>query len=118
MDLKDKILAAQLKSEKVFVPQWDVEVEVRELNGGQRAKFMEKTMTLNKHGEAQINISNMNFEIALLSCHDPETGDRLFKEIDRDALMATSAAAIDVVAAVGLRLSALNGTAVEEIEKN
>ncbi len=118
MSLKDKILSAQLKSETVFVPQWGENVLVRELNGGQRAKFMEKTMTVNKQGEAQINISNMNFEIALLSCCDPETGERLFKESDRESLLSTSAAAIDVVAAVGLRLSALNGTAVEEVEKN
>ena len=118
MSLKDKILAAQLKSEKVFVPQWDAEVLVRELNGGQRAKFMEKTMTVNKQGEAQINISNMNFEITLLSCCDPETGERLFKEADREGLLAASAAAIDVVAQVGLRLSGLNNVAVEETEKN
>lgn len=118
MSLKDKILAAQLKSEMVFVPQWDCEIEVRELNGGQRAKFMEKTMTVDSKGETQINIANMNLEIALLSCYDPETGERVFKEEDRQALQTASAAAIDVVAQVGLRLSALNGQVVEEIEKN
>ena len=92
MSLKDKILATQLKSETVHVPQWGADILVKELNGGQRAKFMEKTMTVNKQGEAQINISNMNFEIALLSCCDPETGERLFKESDRESLFNISAA--------------------------
>lgn len=118
MSLKDKILSAQLKREKIFIPQWDCEIEVRELNGGQRAKFMEKTVSVDKRGEAKIDMAGMNIEMVLLSCYDPETGERLFKEEDRESLLATSGAAIDAVAQVGLRLSGLNAQAVEEAEKN
>lgn len=119
MSLKDKILSAKLKSEKIIVPLWDnVEIEVRELNGGQRAKFMEKTVTMDSRGETKVNMAGMNLEIVLLSCHDPETGLRLFKEEDREALLGTSGEAIDFVAQVGLRLSGLNAPAVETAEKN
>ena len=118
MALKDKIFEAQIKKESVFVPQWDVTVEVRELNGGQRAKFFENVMVKDAKGNLEPKVDKMELEIVLLSCYDPETGERLFKEEDRASVAGLSGGALDLISKVGLRLSGLSDTATAEAIKN
>lgn len=118
MNIKDKILNAKLKSEKIYISQWDAEIEVKELNGGQRAKFFDNTVSVDKYGNVKTHLEKMNTEIIILSCYDPETGERLFKEEDRELILQASGEAIDQIAQVALKISGLSNNAVVEAEKN
>ena len=56
----------------------------------------------------------MYVETVIASAYDPETGLRIFTDADRDALMSKSASAIDRIATVGMRLSAMDAKAADD----
>ena len=119
MSLKDKILSAQLKSEKVFVPQWDCEIEIREMNGGQRAKYFQDMLQVDANGNIRQNPEFINdIELVMMTAYDPETGERLFKKDDRDFLLQSSGVVLDFIAQKSSTLSGLNPNSVEQSEKN
>lgn len=111
MSLRDKILAADdIQSEAVEVPEWGVTLEVRGMNGADRSRILEAASASD---DGKISIGNMYVETVIASTYDPETGLRVFSENDRDALMGKSASAIDRLATVGMRLSAMDGKATD-----
>lgn len=115
MNLRDKILNANdIKSEKVTVEEWGVEVEVRGMTGEARAEIMEQAV--DKEG-------NMNFKklfptIIIASTYDPETGAKVFEPADLDMLNSKSGGALDKVSKVAMKLSGLDEEAVKKAEKN
>lgn len=110
--LRDKILAApDIQSEAVFIPAWDVTVEVRGMTGQQRGAFLQQVMT--KTG--QMDFQKMYPLLLVLTVFDPETNEPVFKMGDMDALGGKSGAALELVAQVSMRLSGLNP---EQAEKN
>jgi hypothetical protein len=114
-NLRDKILAApDIQSEAVFIPAWDVTVEVKGLTGQQRGAFLQEVMTKN----GQMDFQKMYPLLLILSVFDPETGEPVFKMGDLDALGGKSGAALEFVAQVAQRLSGLNPEATGEAEKN
>jgi hypothetical protein len=111
VSLRDKILAADdIQSEAVEVPEWGVTLEVRGMNGADRSRILEAASASD---DGKISIGNMYVETVIASTYDPETGLRVFSENDRDALMGKSASAIDRLATVGMRLSAMDGKATD-----
>lgn len=111
MSLRDKIIAADdIPSEMVEVPEWGVTIEVRGMNGSDRARIIETAAA----ADGQIGVGNMYAETVLASCYDPETGERIFNADDLGVLMTKSASAIDRLATVGMRLSGMNAEAQDE----
>lgn len=111
MNIKDAALAATFASEKLIVPEWDgVTVEVREMTGRDRAHFTKLSF--------KENFEAMWPDLVTACTFDPETGKPAFGKADRDALLAVSAAALDRIATVALRLSGMNQDAIEQAEKN
>ncbi len=111
MNIKDAALAATFKSEKLTIPEWDgVTVEVREMTGRDRAHFTQLSV--------KENFENMWPDLVIACTFDPETGQSAFGKADRDALKSVSAAALDRIATVALRLSGMNQDAIEQAEKN
>lgn len=113
--LRDRILgASDIRRESVRVPEWDVVVEVRGLTGSQRAKLMKNGF--DARGGA--DFEKLYPELLIASTFDPETGEQVFSEADRESLNGKSGAALERVAQAAMRISGLSPDAVEEAEKN
>lgn len=114
--LRDKIFNTKdIDSEKVFVKQWNVEIEVRGMTGKQRATVLQGS--IGKDGKS-IDFSKLYPDIVIATSYDPETGDAIFEATDRDMLNTKSSAATEKLAKTALKLSGLQEGNFEEIVKN
>lgn len=114
-NLRDRILgAADIRRETVHVPEWDATVEVRGLNGTQRAKLMKTGFD----ARGAVDFEKLYPELLIASTYDPETGQPVFTEADRDALNGKSGAALERLAQAAMRLSGLSPEAPAQAEKN
>lgn len=101
-NLRDQIFAAKdIPSEKVFIPEWDVEIEVRGMTGADRTRILEMAVDPTTGG---VNLKAMYPEIVMATAYDPVTGEKVFDKNDADALLSKSAQALDRLAEVGMRL--------------
>lgn len=115
VSLRETILAAEdIQSELVEVPEWNVTLEVRGLNGADRSRILEAAAS---SGSGTISIGTMYVETVIASTYDPETGVRVFSPSDIDALLGKSASAIDRLAQVGMRLSGMDAEAQDDAKK-
>lgn len=116
MKLRDKILNAKdIKEEKVAVPEWDVELLIKGLNGKDRADLMSSCIDM--------KTGSMDFEklypgLIISTAHDPETGEKVFDATDRDMLNTKAGGALEKVAQVAMKLSGLNPEQLDEAKKN
>lgn len=102
-----------IKSERVAVPEWGGEVIVRGLTGLERDQFEQSIMGQ----KGKIDIANTRARLAVASVID-EDGKRLFEDMDVRALGGKSAAALDRVVTVAMRLSGISGGDLEELAGN
>lgn len=103
MSLRDRIFAAEdIPTESVEIPQWDLVLEVRGMTGADRTRLLESAVDA-KSGEVDLKV--IYPDVVILCTFDPDSGERVFEDGDRDALMSKSAQAIDKLANVGMRLS-------------
>lgn len=121
MGLKERIkTSAGRKEEKVFVEEWGVDILLRELSGKDRAAMVEK-FTFTADGAPDIKFEAM-LEIYLMlviaGCYDPETGERVFDETDKEWLFENSGGVLDRVAKQIMKLSGLTQSAQDELGKN
>lgn len=111
MSLRDQILNADdIDSELVEIPAWGVTVEVRSMDGRARTRLLKSTTD----GNGDVDMEKVYPEMVILCSHDPETGERIFTEDDRDAILAKAAGPIELLALAAMRVSGMNGTAVDE----
>ena len=111
-NLREQILSKKdIDSEQVYIPQWDVTVEVRTLTGRQRAILLQDTVSL----KGKIDFQKLYPQLAVMSTYDPQTGELIFMPGDMDALAEKSGAALEIIAQVAIKLSGLNP---DELEKN
>lgn len=110
-ELRKTILESEdIISENLLVPEWNVTIEVRGMDGRARAKFLRNTADPTGKSVAW---EKYYPELLIATCFDPETHEALFEAADRDALNRKSAAALERVSAVSQRLSGLSGDDVE-----
>lgn len=109
-----EILAiSDLKTEDVFVPEWDAWVKVRSLNASERDHF--EASTIQRKGKSVVtNLEHIRARLCLL-CMVDENGERLFQEEDTFPLGGKSAAALDRVFQVAQRLNGLRDADIEEL---
>lgn len=114
---KAEILAKDdLKTEDVFVPEWDAWVKVRTLNASERDWF--ESSTVQRNGKkVTTNLQNIRARLCLL-CLVGEDGQRLFEQEDEFPLGGKSAAALDRIFQVAQRLNGLRDEDVDELAKN
>ena len=105
----DRVLAAELKTEDLFVPQWGETVRVREFNAGERVDFV-------KDAQGQTRVATVRAVIACVT--DPETGKQVFERAHQDMLLTKSAAAVELIGEKILTLSGILKDAAEDLEKN
>ena len=114
---RDAILAApDMLTEEVPVPEWGGTVLVRGLTGTERDAFEEEMVT-GKGKNRDVNLSNFRARLIVKSVVD-KAGKRLFTQADMVALGGKSAAAIQRVFQVAMRLSGMSEEDVEELTKN
>ena len=113
-NLSAQIFAADdIESELVEVPQWGVTVLVKSMTARDRARMI----TTGVSDSGVFRLEEILPDLVIASTYDPETGERVFEESDRDALMAKSAAPIEQIATVAMRLSGLEENATDEAGK-
>lgn len=114
---KAEILAKDdLKTEDVFVPEWDAWVKVRSLNASERDHF--EASTVQRNGKrVTTNLENIRARLCLL-CMVDEEGNRLFDEGDTFPLGGKSASALDRIFTVAQKLNGLRDEDVDELAKN
>ena len=117
---REAILQAQdLAQEVVEVPEWGGAVIVRAMTGTERDAYERRMVTVrgDKPGVNLDGLVNMRAWVAA-TCIVNEAGERLFTEKDIRGLGQKSAAALDRIYAVAMRLSGLTAEDLEELEKN
>ena len=115
MSLRDRILHCDdIPTEMVEVPLWGITLEVRGMTGSDRAQMLAAAMT----PEGGVNLQEFYPEVVIACTYDPETGQRVFSNDDRIALMSKSGKAIDILATVGLRLSGMTEEAKKDLGKD
>jgi len=103
--LSEQIFAADdIESKVVEVKQWGVSLVVKSMTARDRSKMLASAA----ENGGNIDLSNVLPEIVILCTYDPETGEKVFSDSDRDALLAKSAAAIEQIATVAMELSGLS----------
>lgn len=108
-ELRKTILEADdIISEDVEVPEWDTTIQVRGMNGKERAKLLKGAAA-----GGEVNMEKWFPDLLIATVHDPETGEKVFEPADRDALNAKSGSAIATIADVAARLSGLGETDVQ-----
>ena len=114
MSLRDQILSADdITSELVEVPAWGVTIEVRSMDGRSRTRLIKSAAD----AEGNVDVERLYPEVVILCSHDPVTGERIFDENDREALLAKSAGALEIVAQAALRVSGMTPDALDEAGK-
>ena len=105
MNLRDKILAAKdIPTESVNIPEWGVDVLVKGMSAGDRITLMQNAYDQKTQ---QVNMAAIYPDVVVSCVFDPATDEPVFTDADKAALMGKSSAAIEAIAAVGLRLSGI-----------
>ena len=114
---KDKIRAIQdIKSELVPIPEWDETLEVRSLSVITRNKLY-GTLKIGDKATAE-DTTQFEASLVILGTFDPDTGERLFDDTDRDWLVEKNSAPMLRLAAAIRRLSGLTTQAEDDALKN
>jgi hypothetical protein len=113
LDKKAILGADDLKHEDIDMPQWGGTVRVRMMTGGERDEFR-ALIAASDEGVAIGRFAASLLAITLVDEH----GARLFTIEEIDHLAEKSAASIDKIAAVSMRLNGLGGVASEVATKN
>lgn len=106
MSLRDNILTYEdLDREIVTVPEWGgLKVEVRGLSAGARGRVLRECQL----PDGNLDLARMGVLLVLHTLHDPETGERLFRPGDEEALGAKSPGALDRLLGCATRLSGMS----------
>lgn len=113
---RDAILKADdLAREEVLVPEWGGAVYVRTMTGAQRDAFEQACLDA-RRGD-RMDIKGMKVRLLIMTLCNGD-GSWLFTEDDTEALGAKSAAAIDRLFQVAMRLNGLTEESLDEIAGN
>jgi hypothetical protein len=115
-ELRKSIFEADdIGREVVDVPEWEVKVEVRGMNGKARATFLRRATN---PADGTLEYEKFYPELLIATIHDPESGEKVFESADRDAINEKSGAALERLALVAQRLSGLGAADVEAAKGN
>lgn len=105
MSLRDTILQADdIREQVVEVPEWDVKLLLRAMDGKQHARYIDIINT----GDDQHRYA----DILITSAFDPDTREPVFDPADRDVLMSKDGGVLMRLSLIVIR--DLSGTDVDE----
>lgn len=106
-----------LPMEEVEVPEWGGSVLVRGLSGRERDLYEKWMVQIRGRNSVELSMENVRGKLAAM-CICNETGGRVFEDEDARWLGNKSAAALERVCSVAMRLSGLAAEDVEIAVKN
>lgn len=110
---KAEILAAKdLKSEVIYVDDWQGEVEVKTLTAAELDDFESSV-----YDAGEMDLDNVRARLVVRCLVDAE-GNRIFGDDEADLLGQKSAAAVDQCYEVASRLNKRSAKDMEELRKN
>ena len=110
---RDSILACDdAKLERVEMPEWGGAVCVRTLTGAERDVFEKRAMS-----DGKVAVDQLRAVLVVMTAADAK-GAALFTMADIVAVNGKSAAALDRIFTVALRLNGMSAAEVEELAKN
>lgn len=113
--LKEKIEQIDdIKKEMLHVKAWDVDVEVRAMNGAERGRFIQSVV----QKDGSFNLERLYPTLAILSVFDPETGEKAFSPDDRGWLASKSGEALQEICDVAMRINGLTQEALKEAKND
>jgi hypothetical protein len=99
-----------------------VAVEVRGLSAGARSDLMTSCVITSTDDDGETtqrtDLKKLQPALVIGCAYDPETGEPLFAEADRELLLATSAKYLDPIITAASRLSGLDDDVAQVAEKN
>ncbi len=105
MSIRDKIIKADdLGSEIVSVTEWDVKIEVRAKTVDQQYELLDKCRKPNGDIDGKL----LAVETILATSYDPDTGDRVFEDADRDMLRGKNSSAFQTLLAAANKAAGLD----------
>lgn len=112
MSIRDAILNAKndTPTEIVDVPEWNVKVLVKGFTLGAKDEFLASVINADTN---KADLRAFSSGVLIGTAYDPETGVKLFSELDIPILKEKSAVAVQRLVDVGTRLSGLTEEAVE-----
>ena len=114
-NLSAQILATDdIETELVTIDAWGVTVLVKSMTARDRAKMIGETVQTN----GSFDMEDVLPDMVIHCTFDPESGEQVFRLTDRDALLAKSAAAIEKIATIAMRLSGMSEEAVDAAGKD
>ena len=90
--MRDKILNIKAKEEVIDVPEWGVEVKIKEMTAKDKYDIISRVTDV-KTGN--VDVSRMSIEFVIASTCDPESGEKLFGAEDFDSLSNLPSGGID-----------------------
>jgi len=114
--LRDRLLllAMELKTEDVEVPELKETLRLRELTGTERARYEGEIV-----GDGnKRNFENVRAGMVARSIVDPDTGERVFHDSDIPVIGQWPASVLDRLFTVCQRLSSLRNEDLEDLRKN
>ena len=110
-DLRAAIFGADdLPSETIFVPEWDVTLEVRGMNGTERGRAINRCLRPN----GRVDMVKLYADLMVACVRDPETHELVFDPADVDEIGEKSGKAIENVAGLAARLSGISEDTEED----
>ncbi len=115
VSIRDQIMKAKdISGELMEIKEWGVKVEIRTMTARQRARVMENAIDP-LTGKSSISV--IYPEIAIACVFDPESGEPVFTNDDKDALLEKSGAVLEKIASKAMTLSGLTEEASASLGK-
>lgn len=127
MNRRQKLLQgkrAQVPRETIPIDTGDgiVEVEVRGLSAGVRGDLMATCVVEGENEEGEktqrTDLRKLQTALVIKCAIDPDSGEPMFGEADRDLLLELNATYLDPIITAASRLSGLDDDVVKAAEKN
>ena len=109
--IRDRIAASNgTNAVRITVPEWDgVELEIRAITLKQHSDLLAVAMPDGK----TVDMGIMVPRLLILSVYDPENGEQVFTDDDEAMLGDLGAGAVERLGFAAMRVSGLDGAAVE-----
>lgn len=115
MSIRDRIIEADdIETETIYVPQWDVTIEVRSMDGRARTRLLSSAA----ENEGRLDLEQFYPEVVIRCAFDPETGERIFGDDDVDLLLSKASAPLEMLAQAALRVSGMAGDSLDAAGKD
>lgn len=110
MSLRDRILSASdIQTTKMHIEAWGVDLEIRTITAVERSRLIAECT----RADNTIDMEKMYPLLLIAGVYDPDDGSKVFTTEDIAAIQDKSASAVEQVAQEVMRLSGMNGKAVD-----